>query len=638
MGAVVGGRYRVTARLGAGGMATIYRAIDESLERDVAIKALHPHLADDPSVLARFRAEARAAAGLLHPNIVNVFDQGTADLPFIVMEYVDGPSLREVLLRRGRLTPGEVLAVATPVCHALARAHAAGVIHRDIKPENILIAADGTPKVADFGIARAIAETSHTATGTLVGSVHYLAPELLSGQEATERTDQYSLGVVLFELLTGRKPLPAETPMAVAMRHARERIPPVRDFVSDAPAALDGVIARATAQRPDRRYDDMASLVAALTAAVPGGPTPVVLDDEVDNGTLVIPVATEDTVTVPTGTSRVRRRRRRLPSLRRRGSRPARRRPLLLAVLAAVLLLAGAGGFALWNWVIAPVAGAPELIGMTREAAESAGAEAGLTVLDGGTRHDLEVPPGHVVDQRPAPGAPLRRGAEIALVISSGPAEVTIPDLSGRPAQRWLDRLEQAPYHLDVAVRRQFSDRVPRGRIIGHQPEAETTVLQGTEITVRVSRGIEQVEVPEVVGQDRGAATQALEAAKLTVEVTEQYSDAVPQAGTVISQSVEPGQTVDKGTAVALVVSAGPQTFAIDSYEGQGVGQAREALQALGMQVRVVEQARPQIGPFRRGTFGRVEAQVPEAGTQVERGETVTLYTFSQNAEREADD
>src|SRR5688500_4904034 len=224
VGTVVSGRYRVVARLGAGGMATIYRAVDESLERDVAIKVLHPHLADDELLLKRFRAEARSAAGLLHPNIVNVFDQGVADLPFIVMEYVDGPSLRDVLHDRGRLTPREVLAIAEPVCNALARAHAAGLVHRDVKPENVLIAADGTVKVADFGIARAIADTSHTATGTLVGSVHYLAPELMQGATATDRSDQYALGVVIFELLTGRKPLPAETPMAVAMRSEERRV------------------------------------------------------------------------------------------------------------------------------------------------------------------------------------------------------------------------------------------------------------------------------------------------------------------------------------------------------------------------------------------------------------------------------
>jgi eukaryotic-like serine/threonine-protein kinase len=631
VGAVLSGRYRVTARLGAGGMATIYRAVDESLERDVAIKVLHPHLADDESLLKRFRAEARAAAGLLHPNIVNVFDQGVAGLPFIVMEYVDGPSLRDVLTQRGRLTPAEVLAIAEPVGRALARAHSAGVIHRDVKPENVLIAADGTPKIADFGIARAIAETSHTATGTLVGSVHYMPPELMGGVEASARSDQYSFGVMLFELLTGRKPLHAETPMAIAMRHTKERIPSVREFVHDAPAALDGVIARATAAKPDKRYPDMQALVAALDHAVPGGPQPVVItghDHAPGEHTLIIPVEAETTVTV----ERPDKRRRRGRSRAMVGGPRRRRRSLAVWALALVLVLA-AGGASAWNWVIAPVQDVPQLMGLTEAAAAEVLAEQGLQLLVVGTAHDVDIPEGQVLRQDPGSDAAARRGTTVTVTLSAGPDDVELPDAVGQPASDMAEQLAGPPFHLEVEIVRVFHDTVGRGEVIRQRPAAGKVVQQGSTVTLRVSRGIEQVEVPDLSGATRAEAIMALEGVGLLGDFTEEYSDEVPEPGAVISQEIDAGTTVDKGTTVAVVVSKGPVTFAIDSYVGQGLEQARTALRGLDLQVRVTEQARPRIGPFPRGEYGRVEAQVPEPGTKVKRGDTVHLYTFSAAAD-----
>ena len=635
VGAVLAGRYRVTARLGAGGMATIYAATDESLARDVAIKVLHPHLADDDSLQARFRAEARAAAGLLHPHIVNVFDQGVADLPYIVMEYVDGPSLRELLTQRGLVSAGEALSIVDPVCTALARAHAAGVIHRDIKPENILIASDGTVKVADFGIARAVAETSFTATGTLIGSVHYLAPELMTGAEATPRSDQYAVGVVLFELLTGRKPLPAESPMAVAMRHAREKLPSIRDFVSDAPPKLDAVIRRATAIDPDKRFDDLAAMVAALRAAVPSGPEQVVVENATgDNETLIIPVDAEPTITVTTS-----KRRRRRPPRRRAGiatgGAPRRRLPAILATLLVVLAV---GALALWNWVLAPVVAAPALENLSAEQAEAAAEDAGLIFQVSDEQHDVEVPAGQVLTQDPVAQESIRRGGVISVVVSLGPDSVALPNLEGKPVDRAIDQLRNGPALAEVKTTRAFSDTVAKGRVIEQRPAPGKTVLQGSEVTLQVSKGIEQVTVPAVVGLTSDDAQAQLTGAKLEVTVKERFSDKVPEAGTVIAQSVEADTTVDKGTGVTLTVSKGPVTITLGDYVGDGLEQTREALAAEGMEVRVYEQARPQIGPFRRGEFGRVEAQVPEPGTRLKRGETVTLYTFSARAEAEEDD
>ena len=617
VGSLLGGRYRLTAYLGAGGMATIFRGVDESLGRTVAVKVLHAHLVHDASLLERFRTEARHAASLLHPNIVNVFDQGVADLPYIVMECVDGPSLREVLLRRGRLTPREALAVVEPVARALARAHGAGVVHRDVKPENVLIAADGTPKVADFGIARALAETSHTAKGSLIGSVHYLAPEMVDGHEAGPRSDQYSLGVVLFELLTGRKPLPGDSPMAVALRHAKEPLPPASRFEPDVSPALDAVIGRATALDPERRFPDLGAFVAALHHAVPDGPVPVVVDDGSD-GTLVIPAEAVDTVRVPRPVTR----------------RPVRRRDRRAPLLVGVLLIVALVGFGLWSFVIAPPTDVPQLTGLDRNAARAAAAEAGLDLVVADTRTDPRAPAGTIATQDPVAGASLRRGGDVVVVVSDGPATITVPRVVGEEAADAERLLTSDPYYLEVDVELAYSDRVPKDRVIRQDPRPGVEALQGRGVTIVVSRGIEQVEVPAVEGKTLDQAREALAEAKLEVEVKERYSDEFPTAGTVIRQNVDAGKTVDKGTTVTLRVSKGPVTIAMPNVNGHEINAAVAELQAVGLHVQVIERGRPRFGPFRQGTFGRVEVQDPATGTPVRRGQTVDLYTYSQAAEQ----
>ncbi|MDP8970398.1 MAG: Stk1 family PASTA domain-containing Ser/Thr kinase [Actinomycetota bacterium] len=634
VGGLLGGRYRLESRIGAGGMATIFRARDESLDRVVAIKVLHAHLADDPGLLERFRTEARHVASLLHPHIVNVFDQGAAELPYIVMEYVDGPSLREVLNHCGRLTPAAALAVVVPICAALARSHAAGVVHRDVKPENVLIAGDGVPKVADFGIARALAATSHTTAGTLIGSVHYLAPELVDGQEATPRSDQYALGVLLFELLTGRKPLPADSPMAVALRHAREAIPPPSAFASDCSPALDQVVARATAADPAKRYPDLRALVQALREAVPAGPAPLAVvhpDQDGRERTLVIPAHAQDTVATETSAEVAQRRHGR--AARHRWNRRVRPvvLPLLMALLAA--LLAG-GGFALWNWVLAPARVVPDLRGLSEVDARSRLEEQGLDLAVAGNQTSPSVPPGSVVRQEPPAGAGLRRGRAVAVWLSEGPATVAMPRVLDMPEQEARRLLEGEPYHFQVQVHRDWSDTVAAGLVQAQLPDPETSLEQGQPAIINVSRGVEQVVVPDLSGSSREQAEQLLAARKLRVAFAQRYSDDVPQVGAVIGQSVRAGTTVDKNTTVTVTVSAGPVTFAMPNVEGTGVQAARARLAELGLRVNVTEQERPQVGPFRRGDFGRVEAQVPRPGEPVRRGDRVDLYTFTQAAER----
>lgn len=469
VGRLLGRRYRLGPQLGAGGMATIYRAWDVARARDVAVKVIHAHLLDDEEIVERFRREASHAAALVHPHIVRVLDQGVDGLPYIVMELVDGPSLRQVLRERGRLSPREAVAVLLPVCAALARAHAAGGMHRDIKPENVLIAPDGSPKVADFGIAHVGAATRHTAAGTVIGSVHYLAPELVQGREATPATDQYAVGVLAFELLTGQKPLPAETPTAVLARHAREPIPPPSAFTPGIPAALDRVVCRGAALRPGDRFSCMEQLAAALRAAVPGGSRP--------SGARALPAGSQATAPTADGPDR-RRARLAVPAL----------------LLALVLLIGLAAGlFQLLGLTAAAAQVVPSVVGMPEEQARSTLGRLGLALAEDSSQPSLAHPEGIVLSQQPPPGARLRTGEAVRVVRSSGPRIVPMPRvLSMTEAQA---RAALSRHALTVTSGESFS-RAPKGAVIAQLPDPGAPVREGTEVRIHVSKGESPLQLP----------------------------------------------------------------------------------------------------------------------------------------------
>lgn len=455
-------------------MATIYRARDVVLERDVAVKVIHAHLLDDEEIAGRFRREATHAAALVHPHIVTVLDQGADDLPYIVMELVDGPSLRQVLHERGRLSPPEALAVLLPVCAALARAHAAGIVHRDIKPENVLIARDGSPKVADFGIAHVGNATRRAVTGTLIGSVHYLAPELIQGREATPATDQYAVGVLAFELLTGRKPLEAETPTAVLARHAREPIPPPSALIQGIPAALDRAICRATALNPADRFPGIQRLAAALQAAVPSGPRPVDLHGD---RTLIIPAAAQHTASLSVA-----------GDLDQRREKSARRSAIPALLLLTLLLLAGAVGlFQLLGGTIAADRIVPHLVGLSEEQARSTLSGPGLVLAEDPPEPSLEQPEGTVLSQQPLPGTRLRRGEAVRVVLSSGPRVVPMPRVLGMTEARARAALSR---HAFIVVLGESPDDAPRGTVIAQIPDPGAPVREGAEIRIHVSMGV----------------------------------------------------------------------------------------------------------------------------------------------------
>ncbi|MEE8601033.1 Stk1 family PASTA domain-containing Ser/Thr kinase [Euzebya tangerina] len=666
---ILAGRYLVGKRIGAGGMATIVSARDRQMDRDVAIKVLHRHLAGDPQIQSRFKAEARHAASLTHPNIVAVFDQGQSDLPYIVMEMVAGPSLRQVLGRHGPLSPEQLLAVIPPLADALQSAHDGGLVHRDIKPENVLITPEGIPKLADFGIARVMAATSHTATGSLVGSVHYMAPELVGGIEATPASDQYALAVMAFELLTGRKPLTGDTPMAIALRHAKESVPPPSRYAPEVPAALDAVIERATRHDPTRRYPTVRAMAAAMLAAVGADAQEVATtQDDGSIHTLILPPEASETMAI-TATALAEQERAERDLAERRGPReepgtatristparptavrpaavpttpPPRRRTgrRVLVVLLWLVLLAGlgaGGGYVYWDQVVAPVAAVPDLRGMDSTEAQQRLSDLGLLYRVQGEENRLDAPAGSVIAQDPSDGE-LRAGNTVAVTLSLGPLVVDMPSFEGRTVEDIGPEVQANSFVLEDPTET-FDDAVPAGQIISQSPEEGLPVEQGSAVSVVVSLGIEQVTVPDLAGQTQEASEQLLAEAQLTLgEVTTTFSDEVPEAGLLVSQSLDPAVQVDKNSPVSLVFSQGPLTIEVPDVRGLSPDEATAELEALGLVVERITEEQRTFGPFTVTVANVVQGSVPERGEPIQRGSTVQIFYFTEAAVDDDDD
>ncbi|MDQ1746599.1 MAG: eukaryotic-like serine/threonine-protein kinase [Frankiaceae bacterium] len=601
------GRYAVESRLARGGMASVYLATDTRLDRRVAVKVMHPGLAEDPDFVARFNREARASARLSHPDIVAVYDQGEDDgQAFLVMEYVPGATLREVLRDRGRLSTGEALAVMDHVLAALSAAHDAGLVHRDVKPENVLVTGDGRVKVADFGLARAVAGHNLTAAdGALLGSPAYLAPEQVRDGTADARTDVYAAGIMLFELLTGRPPYAGEHALAVANRRLSEDVPAPSSFASGVPAEVDALVLAATAREPDERPADAGalhrSLVAVrnrlgLHAAVPTLPTAA---------TTVLSAPRQDTLVVgpdapasaPPAPSKKRRR-------RRRGL-------VALVVVLVLALVASAGG---WYLAQERLTKTPSVLDLSRDAAVVKLRQAGLKVRWLAPVFSGTVPDGYVADERPGPGARVHKGASVSLALSRGPDHV--PALRRLTVAQATAALRAAQLKLGDTTQA-YSATVAVGHVIDSSPAAGAEIAPGTAVSLVVSKGPAPVTVPDVHGKPVGDATSILGKLGLQVTTTEVFSDTVP-AGVVVSSSPGPGASLRVGATVNLVVSKGPQLFPVPDVSGMKIGQA----------IRVIEQAGFHADPRQAypGGPGKVFRETP-TGRQP-KGTTIELDYF----------
>ena len=509
IGQLLDGRYRVDARVARGGMATVYSGFDTRLDRVVAIKVMHAALAADEGFVDRFRREAKAAARLSHPHVVGIYDQGEdAGRIYLVMEHVPGPTLRTVLRDHGALSPAEALTVLEGLLLALSAAHDAGLVHRDVKPENILLTEDGrTVKVADFGLARAITASGHTVgEGMLIGTVAYVAPEQVVTGAADERTDVYSAGVVLFEMLTGVAPFTGDTPLNVAYQHVNDDVPIPSSIDPSLPDALDALVERATRRDPAERYESASTMLTAVrqarAALGESHATAVVRLD--DAPTLITPLPVRPPGAPPTPAEKV-------------AGKARRRRPRKAWVIAAVafLVLVGAGVYGWWlgsgRYVDAPKL---ELSGLSYNAAVARAQADGFEVRRGETVFSEEAPAGVIADQDPEPGDRVRRGGAITLHESKGRDRPKVPDVAGKTAGDAQQLIEKAGLQFgNVAT--DFHPTTPKDRVIRTDPGVGSALKRDTVVDVVVSRGPQPVRVPSVIGAARADAERQLTTAGL---------------------------------------------------------------------------------------------------------------------------
>ena len=646
-GRVLDGRYLVGDRIARGGMASVYRATDLRLDRMVAVKVMHHWLVDDGDFAARFVREARSAARLSHPHVVAVHDQGEDDgVVFLVMELVPGHTLRDTITAQAPLPAGRALALLEPVLAALAVAHRSGIIHRDVKPENVLIAGDGRVKVADFGLAKAVTtgsqhhQHSNTATGgVLIGTVSYLAPEIVVSGHADARADVYAAGILLYELLTGTKPHIGESPIQVAYRHVHHDVPPPSRTVPGIPPYVDALVARATARDPSLRPTDAGVLLQqarrvshALSHGVTDDPeltedlAPHLRSPEPElphvnaSPSHTAPIAWPP---VPAGPPHQPPLPRTPPAPsrtpRRSPAQPvARRRGRLLVVLALLLALAAGGGAYWLGW--ARYTATPGVLGLTEAAAERELEAAGLRVEYADPAYSETVAEGRVLETDPAAGDRVLDGGTVTVTLSLGKERYDVPRLQGLTEGQARDRLEEQHLTYDETVER-WSETVPDGVVIASLPMAGTTLRPDAPVDLVVSKGRRPIHVGDWVGRDLDTVTAALQRRGLEPEVVaEEFSDTVP-AGHVVAQQPRPGAALFRGQAVSLTVSRGPELVEVPSVTAYGVEAAEAKLRAAGFDV---EQRNDDdyIG------LGFVVRTDPPAGELARRGSTVTLFVI----------
>jgi eukaryotic-like serine/threonine-protein kinase len=588
---IVDGRYRVVRRIGSGGMADVWLAADTELDRQVALKVLHENFARDREFVERFRREASSAAGLQHPNVVGVFDRGRyGDTYYIAMEFVDGSSLRDLVA--AGMEPHEAVEVTRQVLDGAEFAHERGIVHRDLKPANVLIDRSGRTRVTDFGIARA-GESEITQTGSVMGTAQYLSPEQAQGMEVTAAADIYSIGVMLFEMLTGRVPFEGDNTVAIAMKQVSEQ-PVAPSTINPAVSpSLDAVVLRALAKDPANRFASAAEMRAALDAA------------EAD------PVsgfgATERFGAVPPPEE----------------ERSRKWLWIALAVLGVLLV-----GLLIWLLTRGDTVRVPGVINQSQAAAtirlQSAGFEVDVDMVR------APVAEGRVFEQDPPAGSEAERGSTVTISVSMGAPSVAIPDVSGQTPRQARRRLRRAGFD-EIRSRREASDEVQAGRVIGTEPAADTELGTDQPITLLVSSGAETATVPSVIGEDRAAATRILEQAGFIVNSDPERSSA--PADQVIDQVPGANEELELGEEVTIVYSTGPgpgpgsdpepdepDTIALGDYVGERSGFAERQLRRQGLTVRIrtVDTDDP-------GERDVVLSQNPAGGSDVRAGSRVTL-------------
>lgn len=539
IGKILDGRYEIKEALGGGGMALVYRGYDRLLHRSVTIKILREQFASDKDFVARFQEEARAVARLSHPNVVSIYDVGQEEgLHYLIMEYVEGHSLKDIIAQRAPLPILEAIDIALQICDALEHAHENGVIHRDIKPHNILITKHGRVKVTDFGLAQAVNEATMTYGGTLIGSVHYLAPEQARGEPTGITADIYSLGVVLYEMTTGQLPFNGETPLAVALKHLQEDPRAPRELNPQVPPALERIILRALAKDPARRYANVASLRADLRA----------LRDVLEEDNF----ATQE-----------------LPPVMALAADPPRekktnRRPRVWAWALLILLFLALAAGGLWagfryylvvgETVVPGVQGLPEGEALSRLAA------AGLKGQVIGRKNDAEVPQGYVISQDPGPGERVKRSRPVSLVISLGPRLRQVPNVVGDPERIARMKLQNEKFNVIIDPNAVYHPTIAADSVVRQDPPAGASRPEGSDVRLTLSKGPEPqwINAPNLIGSTLIEAQQKLKDKGLQQGVIIYQRSEEQFAGIIIGQDPPPDTRVLQGSAVNLTISQGP--------------------------------------------------------------------------------
>ena len=634
-GELIDGRYKLNRVVASGGMATIYAALDLRLDRQVAVKIMHPHLAQDEKFVERFIREAKAAASLSHPNIVAVLDQGWnqggTPCVFIVMELVEGATLRDYLHEQGRITPERAIPLIIPVASALAAAHKIGIVHRDIKPENILVSKEGRIKIADFGLARGalLGSTMTAESSVILGSVSYLSPEQVQRGIADPRSDVYSLGIVLFELLTGEKPYQGEDPVQIAIRHVNDRVPAPSTLNSTISPEIDALVLRATDVNPDKRPTDGAAFLEELRALSEKlDPRKRQLSLELDLPPLPIkqPVRERQresrarktgSSAGPTSPNEVEiekentmtKAKKAKDSLRAVSPRVKRNRRI--AALVALILI-----FSSWYVWAGPGSKVvvPSLAGFTVKDARTELSDLGLRLEIGVEEFSEDVSEGKIIKSDPAGGGRVDPNGLVTVIVSKGKERFIIPDLVGLKPDVAQGLIEDNKLIVGEIVE-EFSSELPKGLILRTSPVSGERVKRDTPLTLFISKGVEQVSLGDYKGKSGEQALNELVSAGFDVKTRYIFSEDLP-AGAVVSQTPGSGEA-DKGSTITLIVSKGTEFVFIPNVFALSEEKAVATLKDLELKVVVKK-----VGNKKTKVVTNI---APKVGSKVKRGSTVTI-------------
>ena len=551
---ILNGRYQIVELIGRGGMAYVYKAKDLKLNRFVAVKVLREEYTDNEQFIKKFDRESQAAAGLSHPNIVSVYDVGVQDnIYYIIMEYVDGITLKQYLNKKGHLDYEEATQYILEIAEALKCAHEHKIIHRDIKPHNILLTKTLTPKVADFGIARAITSSTVTLTNQTMGSVHYISPEQARGGFVDERSDLYSLGIMYYELLTGQLPFDEESTVSIAIKHIQEPLNPPKNLVPDLPDSVNKVVVKLTQKKPEDRYQNMDELIRDLdlmlndfNTQLAGSSVPLLEED--DTGLFKVepvtaPISTSEGADVETPASDI--------------AKKKKKHKTVWTVLIILLVIAGTMAVLYMNGIIFnKTVQVPNVTGMTLTDATAAIKAANLSLEVEQEVYNADVESGKIITQDPAAGSELQENKVVKVTVSKGIKTVTVPDVVGMDEDEATTTLTAQKFNVDI--KREYNSNYGYGAVFSQDPSASSTVQEGTKVTIYVSKGEDTVSVPGIIGLTQADAQSRLSANNLNVGTVTQAESSQYAAGVVISQDPAESTSVSKGTYINFVVSTGP--------------------------------------------------------------------------------